>query len=46
VATRSRDEESTGSLEIRGYLDPNRRGEHIDDCDAIEAYLAASLQAR
>ncbi len=30
-------------LEVRNYLDPNRRGERLDECDAIEAYLAASL---
>ncbi len=33
-------------LEVRGYLDPNRRGDRLDECDAIEAYLAASLRAR
>ncbi len=33
-------------LEVRGYLDPNRRGERLDECDASEAYLAASLNVR
>jgi hypothetical protein len=30
-------------LEVRGYLDPDRRGERADECDAIEAFLADSL---
>jgi hypothetical protein len=30
-------------LEVRGYLDPDRRGERTDECDAIEAFLADSL---
>jgi hypothetical protein len=30
-------------LEDRGYLDPDRRGERIDECDAIETFLADSL---
>lgn len=30
-------------LEVRGYLDPDRRGERIDECDAIETFLADSL---
>jgi hypothetical protein len=30
-------------LEVRGYLDPGRRGERIDECDAIESFLADSL---
>jgi hypothetical protein len=33
-------------LEVRGYLDPNRRGDRIDECDAIAAYLSDSLQTR
>ncbi len=33
-------------LEVRGYLDPNRRGDRFDECDAIQAYLAASLSVR
>jgi hypothetical protein len=24
------------ALEVRGYLDPDRRGERADECDAIE----------
>ena len=31
------------ALEERGYLDPDRRGERIDECDAIETFLADSL---
>jgi hypothetical protein len=27
----------------RGYLDPNRRGERLDECDAIEMFLADAL---
>ena len=30
-------------LEVRGYLDPNRRGERADEADAIEAFLAKAL---
>jgi hypothetical protein len=30
-------------LEERGYLDPNRRGERLDQCDAIEMFLADAL---
>jgi hypothetical protein len=30
-------------LEERGYLDPNRRGERLDECDAIEMFLADAL---
>ena len=30
-------------LEERGYLDPDRRGERIDECDAIEMFLTDSL---
>jgi hypothetical protein len=30
-------------LEQRGYLDPGRRGERLDECDAIEVFLADSL---
>jgi hypothetical protein len=30
-------------LEVRGYLDPDRRGEHLDECDAIESFLADAL---
>jgi hypothetical protein len=26
-------------LEERGYLDPDRRGERADECDAIEMFL-------
>jgi hypothetical protein len=33
-------------LEERGYLDPNRRGERLDECDAIEMFLADSLLKR
>ncbi len=39
-------EHQLDQLEVRGYLDPNRRGERLDECDAIEAYLAASLRVR
>jgi hypothetical protein len=30
-------------LEVRGYLDPDLRGERADECDAIETFLAVSL---
>jgi hypothetical protein len=30
-------------LEAGGYLDPNRRGDRADECDAIEAFLAEAL---
>ena len=33
-------------LEVRGYLDPDRRGERIDECWAIETFLADSLSKR
>jgi hypothetical protein len=31
------------ALEVRGYLDPDRRGDCADECDAIEMFLADSL---
>jgi hypothetical protein len=31
------------ALEVRGYLDPDRRGDRADECDAIEAFLADAL---
>jgi hypothetical protein len=31
------------ALEVRGYLDPDRRGDRADECDAIEMFLADSL---
>jgi hypothetical protein len=31
---------------VRGYLDPDRRGDRADECDAIEAFLADSLNKR
>jgi hypothetical protein len=34
------------ALEVRGYLDPDRRGERADECDAIELFLADSLNKR
>jgi hypothetical protein len=30
-------------LEKRGYLDPDRRGDRNDECDAIEMFLTDSL---
>jgi hypothetical protein len=30
---------SIAALEKRGYLDPDRRGERADECDAIERFL-------
>jgi len=30
-------------LEMRGYLDPDLRGERADECEAIETFLAVSL---
>jgi hypothetical protein len=30
-------------LEARGYLDPNLRGNRIDECDAIEKFLTDLL---
>jgi hypothetical protein len=31
------------TLEKRGYLRPDRRGDRADECDAIEMFLADSL---
>jgi hypothetical protein len=31
------------ALEVRGYLDPDRRGDRADERDAIEMYLGDSL---
>jgi hypothetical protein len=39
-------EHQLDQLEVRGYLDPNRRGDRLDESDAIQAYLVASLRAR
>ena len=33
-------------LEVRGYLDPDRRGERVDECWAIETFLADSPSKR
>lgn len=30
-------------LEVRRYLDPNRRGERLDEAEAIEAFLTDAL---
>jgi hypothetical protein len=30
-------------LEQRGYLDPGLRGNRVDECEAIEAFLIESL---
>jgi hypothetical protein len=30
-------------LEVRGYLDPDLRGERADECQAIELFLTDSL---
>jgi hypothetical protein len=30
-------------LEERGYLDPDLRGNRVDECEAIEAFLIESL---
>jgi len=32
------------ALEVRGYLDPDRRGDRADECDAIEMWLGDSLR--
>jgi len=32
------------ALEVLGYLDPDRRGDRADECDAIETFLADSLR--
>jgi hypothetical protein len=32
------------ALEVRGYLDPDRRGDRTDERDAIEAFLTDSLR--
>jgi hypothetical protein len=32
------------ALERRGYLEPDRRGDRLDECDAIELFLADSLR--
>jgi hypothetical protein len=34
---------SCEQLERRGYLDPDRRGDRTEECDAIEMFLADSL---
>jgi hypothetical protein len=31
------------ALVARGYLDPDRRGDPADECDAIEMFLSDSL---
>jgi hypothetical protein len=31
------------ALEVRGCLDPDRRGNRADECDAIEMFLMDSL---
>jgi hypothetical protein len=31
------------ALEVRGHLDPSRRGDRADECDAIEMFLGDSL---
>jgi hypothetical protein len=30
-------------LQVRGYLNPDLRGNRLDECDAIEAYLIDAL---
>jgi hypothetical protein len=30
-------------LAVRGYLDPNNRGDRADECEAIETFLMDSL---
>ena len=32
------------ALERRGYLDPDRRGDRNDECDAIEMFFTVSLR--
>ena len=32
------------ALEERGYLDPDRRGDRAEECDAIEMFLTDSLR--
>jgi hypothetical protein len=34
------------ALEVRGYLDPGRRGDRADERDAIEMFLGDSLKKR
>jgi hypothetical protein len=34
------------ALEVRGYLDVDRRGDRADECDAIEIFLVDSLNRR
>jgi len=31
------------ALEVLGYLDPDRRGDRAEECDAIEMFLGDSL---
>jgi hypothetical protein len=33
-------------LEVRGYLDPDRRGDRADECDAIEMFPTDSPNRR
>jgi hypothetical protein len=42
--TVSLSDDQLDALEERGYLDPNRRGERADECDAIEMFLGDSLR--
>jgi hypothetical protein len=32
------------ALEVRGYLDPDRRGDRADECDVIERFLMDSAE--
>jgi len=34
------------ALEVRGYLDPDRRGDHADESDASEMFVTDSLNRR
>ncbi len=36
-------EHQLDELEVRRYLDPNRRGERLDEAEAIEAFLTDAL---
>jgi hypothetical protein len=35
-----------GALEVRGDVEPDRRGDRADECDAIEMFLGDSLNKR
>jgi hypothetical protein len=46
IATRSTcRRRGSNTLEVRGYLNPDRRGDRADECDAIEMFVTDTLAA-